>query len=105
MDQKVILYLGFSGNLGYRLHPETISPLFADLSQGRRQRGGQWCPAPAFEIGAPLFHVWLPGCCIHPILYFKNVPPLLVFGPSFGFWPTLLLNPGDGPDLSSTTHV
>ena len=24
--------LGFCGNLGYRLHPETISPLFADLS-------------------------------------------------------------------------
>jgi len=30
-----------------------------------------------------------PGCCIHPTLYFKNVP-LLVFGP-------LLLNLGDGP--------
>ena len=26
-----------------------------------------------------------PGCCIHPILYFKNVAPLLVFGPSFWF--------------------
>jgi len=24
--------LGFNGNLGYRLRPETISPLFADLS-------------------------------------------------------------------------
>ena len=24
--------LGFGGNLGYRLHPATISPLFADLS-------------------------------------------------------------------------
>jgi len=24
--------IGFGGNLGYRLHPETISPLFADLS-------------------------------------------------------------------------
>jgi len=27
----------------------------------------------------PPFHVWLPGCCIHPILYFK-MPPC-------GFWP------------------
>jgi len=25
-------YLGFGGSLGYRLHPETISPHFADLS-------------------------------------------------------------------------
>jgi len=30
MGQKVII--GFGGNLSYRLHPETISPLFADLS-------------------------------------------------------------------------
>ena len=32
----------------------------------------------------PGLHVWPPGCCIHPIQYFKNVAPLL-------------LNPGDGP--------
>jgi len=57
-------------------------------------------PGPPFEIVAPPFHVWLPGCCIHPILYFKNVPPLLVFGPSFWSLPTLLLNPGDGPGIS-----
>jgi len=31
MGQKVII-IGFGGNLGYRLHPETISPLFAELS-------------------------------------------------------------------------
>jgi len=30
MEQKVIIR--FSWNLGYRLRPETISPLFADLS-------------------------------------------------------------------------
>jgi len=30
MGQKVIIKFG--GNLGYRLHPETISPLSADLS-------------------------------------------------------------------------
>jgi len=29
--QKVII-VGFSENLGYLLHPETISPRFADLS-------------------------------------------------------------------------
>jgi len=50
-------------------------PVCAASCQGRRQRGvGGWCPAPPF-------HVWPIGCCIHPILYFKNVPPLLVFGP------------------------
>jgi len=53
--------------------------------QVRRQRGGQWCPAPPFEIGAPPFHVWPTGCCIHPILYIKNVAPLLVYGLSFWF--------------------
>jgi len=31
MDQKVII-IGFGGNLGYRLHPETISLHFADPS-------------------------------------------------------------------------
>jgi len=31
MGQKVMI-IGFCGNLDYRLHPETISPLFADLS-------------------------------------------------------------------------
>ena len=28
---KKVIIIGFGGNLGYRLHPETISPLFADL--------------------------------------------------------------------------
>jgi len=41
----------------------------------------------------PLFHVWPPGCCIHPILYLKNVAPLLVFGLPAG-------NLGDGPGFS-----
>jgi len=31
MGQKVTI-IGFGGNLGYCLHPETISPHFADLS-------------------------------------------------------------------------
>ena len=60
--------------------------------------GGAEVPGPLFEIGAPLFHVWLPGCYIHSIMYFKNVAPLLVFGPSFWFLAPLLLNPGDGPE-------
>jgi len=41
-------------------------------------------------------HIWnrclpisrlVPGCYIHPMLYFENVAPLLVFGPSFWFLP------------------
>jgi len=32
MDQKVIITVGFGGNLRYHLHPETISPSFANLS-------------------------------------------------------------------------
>jgi len=26
-----------------------------DVKQGRRQRGGQWCPPPPFETGVPHF--------------------------------------------------
>jgi len=66
-------------------------------TQGRRQRGGQWFPAPPFETCVPLFHAWPTGCCIHPILHFKNMVLLLAFGPSFWFLAPLLLNPGDGP--------
>jgi len=65
---------------------------------GSSPAGGQWCPASPFEIGAPLFHIWPSGCCIHPILYFKNVVPLLFFLPlHLVFGPPLLLNLGDGP--------
>jgi len=34
--------------------------------------------------GCIAFCCWT-GCCIHPILYCKSVPPLLCFGPSFRF--------------------
>ena len=53
---------------------KTVSNTGAQYAQGRRQRGVQWCPVPPF-------HVWPPGCCIHPMQYFSNVPPLLFFGP------------------------
>jgi len=58
--------------------------------QGRRQRGGSGARPLVWNRCLP-FHGWPTGCCIHPILYFKNVAP-----PS-GFWPPLLLHPGDGP--------
>ena len=32
MDQKVIITVRFGGKLRYRMRPETISPLSADLS-------------------------------------------------------------------------
>ena len=60
------------------------------LLSGPSPAEGPVVPAPPLEICAPPFHVWHPGCCIHPIQYFKNVD-----SPS-GFWPPLLLNPGDG---------
>jgi len=34
-------------------HNGTHKPVSV-MPQGRRQRGDQWCPAPPFEIGAPL---------------------------------------------------
>jgi len=63
---------------------------------GPSPTGGPVVPGPPFEIGAPSFHAWPPGCYTHPILYFLNVAP-----PS-GFCPPLLLNPGDGPVRVST---
>jgi len=59
-------------------------------------RGEQWCLTPHLKSVPPHFP-FAHCCCIHPILYFKNVAPLLVFGPSFWFLSPLLLNPGDGP--------
>jgi len=44
--------------------------------------GGAVVPGPSFEICAAPFHRWPSGCCIHPIQYFKNVLPLLVFASS-----------------------
>ena len=45
--------------------------------------GGASGARPHHLKSVPPFHVWPPGCCIHPIQYFKNVPPLLVSGPSY----------------------
>jgi len=46
-------------------------------------------PCPPFKICAP-FHVWPPGCCIHPILYLKMLPPLWFLPPA--------AKPGDGSE-------
>jgi len=54
---------------------------FGVFCAGPSPAGGPVVPSPPFEIGAPPFHVWPTGCCIHPTLYLKNVVPLLVFGP------------------------
>jgi len=78
----------------YRFH--------GSLSQkGSRPRvvasGWPVVPAPPFKICASPFHVFPPGCYIHPIQYFKNVPPSSGFGPSFWLLAPLLLYTGDGP--------
>jgi len=64
-----------------------LGALFGGDKPPRDRASGARTP---FEIGAPPFHVWPPGCYIHPILYFKNVAPPV-------FWPPLLLHPGDWP--------
>ena len=51
-------------------------------NQGLRLRGGSGARPPIWNRCAPPFNVWPPDCCIRPILYFLNVPPL-----SSGFWP------------------
>jgi len=68
------------------------------LLQGRRQRGASGAATPIWNW-CPSFHVWPPGCYIHPILYFKNVSPPSGFWPLLVFGPPLLLHPGDKPVL------
>jgi len=52
---------------------------------------------PHLKSVPPLFHVWPPGCCIHPILYLKKWPPFCFLPLHLVFGPPLLLNLGDGP--------
>jgi len=59
-------------------------------NHGRRQRGGQWCLASPFEIGAP---------------HFTFGPPVATYIQHciLKIWPSLLLNPGDGPAWNIAT--
>ena len=41
---------------------------------------GPVVPFPHLKYVFP-FHIWPPGCCIHPTLYLKNVAPLVFFCP------------------------
>ena len=65
--------------------------------QGRRQRGGQWCPAP------PIWNLCPPILRLASWLLHTSNTVFLKCGPPSGFWPLqvfgrpLLLNPGDGP--------
>jgi len=49
-----------------------------DFAQGRRQRGGQWCPAPAFEICAPHFRFGPLVAAYIQYRILKIGPPLLL---------------------------
>jgi len=68
-----------------------LPALVARVQQGRRVRGGSGAWPHHLKSVPPPFYVGPTGCCIHPILYFKNVAP------PFWFLAPLLLNPGDGP--------
>jgi len=58
--------------------------------QGRRQLGGQWCPAPHFKSVPPHFTFGSPVAAYIQYCILKMRPP-------FWFLAPLLLNPGDGP--------
>jgi len=69
------------------------SSLYGPRVQGRRQR----CPAPQFKSVPPHFTVGLLVAAYIQYSIFKMWPPFWFQAPPFGFWPPLLLNPGDGP--------
>jgi len=47
--------------------------------------GGQWCPAPTFDICAPPFHVWPLVAPYIQYCILKMWTPLLVFGHNIWF--------------------
>ena len=71
--------------LKLRAEKEPLTHYFR-LKAGRAVTNGGGAVVPG-----PPVHVWLPRCCIHPILHLKYVAPLMVFARS------QLRNPGDGP--------
>jgi len=81
-----------------------LKPLFWQSVPGPSPAEGPVVPDPHLKSAPPRFRVWPTGCYIHPILYFKNVAPLRFLAPPFGFWPPLLLNPGNGPGRYPLTH-
>jgi len=69
---------------------------FSKFAKSTRPRAvvsrGQWCSVLPFKIYVLPFHIWHPDCCVHPILYFKNVSPLCYVRPPFcEFLPTDLV--------------
>jgi len=68
----------------------SLHKLFRKISviylQGRRQRGGQWFPAPPFEICAPISR-------LAPWLLHTSNTVFLKCGPPSGFWPLLSFGP------------
>jgi len=65
----------FKGNL-----QEYCTTVTSVLDTESSPAGGSGARPPYLKSVAP-FHVWTPGCCIHPILYLNNVIPFVVFGP------------------------
>jgi len=53
---------------------------------GSSPAGGAVVPGPLIWNRCPPFHVWPTGCCIHPILYIKNVPPFWFMTPPQFLW-------------------
>jgi len=80
-------------SVAWNLSMSTDQRFYVYHGQSRRQRGSSSARPPHLRYVCPPFHVWSPGCSIHPILYLKMCP-------SCDFSPPLLRNPGDGPGLA-----
>ena len=80
----------------YALHPIILLLQWRGRVQGRRQRGDQWCPAPHLKSVPPHFAFGPPVVTYIQYCILKRGPPFWFLTPPSGFWPPLLLNPGDG---------
>jgi len=85
-----------------------LPPRQLRYTQGRRQRGDQWCPASPFEICSPHFMF----ACLAPWLlhisntvFLKCALPFWFLAPLSVFWPPLLLYPDDGPGYTTGPSV
>jgi len=91
----------FHGILVYTL-PGRLSK---EMPPGPSPAGASGARPPHFKSVPPHFTFGPPVATYIQYCIFKMCPSLLVFGHPSGFWPPLLLNPGDGPGCRGSWFI